>query len=241
MRRGNCGRHRKSRCPTADATTQARQRRRRTASSEVAATAAAPKNPDATDTLDGKVRIGTGANTTDWDIENEPVAIPWLPDFANDWLTIQARHGFANANRINTDPKAFINALLKTVPTMLFLLVPVFALLLKVLYFFSRRTYLEHLVVALYSHCWLLLALFAIFVSMTLRHGVGSTGVAAVLGVFEGLLWLAMPIYLLVMQKRVYGQGWPMTLLKYFTLGSIYFVMLVFGGIFTFLVGLIRM
>ena len=32
-----------------------------------------------------------------------------------------------------------------------------------------------------------------------------------------------MPVYLLLMQKRVYGQGWLKTLLKYFVLGSIYF------------------
>ena len=29
-----------------------------------------------------------------------------------------------------------------------------------------------------------------------------------------------MPLYLLLMQKRVYGQGWPMTLLKYMVLGA---------------------
>ena len=44
----------------------------------------------------------------------------------------------------------------------LFFLVPVFALLLRVAYAFTPWTYLEHLVVALYSHSFLLLAVLAL-------------------------------------------------------------------------------
>jgi hypothetical protein len=43
-----------------------------------------------------------------------------------------------------------------------------------------------------------------------------------VLGWAEGLLLAWMPLYLLLMQKRVYGQGWAMTTLKYLVLGWIY-------------------
>ena len=52
-------------------------------------------------------------------------------------------------------------------------------------------------------------------------------------GFFNGLLgWgiallsLWIPLYLLLMQKRVYGQGWLMTLFKFWLLGTIYFFML---------------
>ena len=38
-----------------------------------------------------------------------------------------------------------------------------------------------------------------------------------------------MPVYLLLMQKRVYAQGWPMTLLKYFVLGTCYMILLGFA------------
>ena len=41
----------------------------------------------------------------------------------------------------------------------MFVLVPVCALMLKLAYLFQRRLYLEHLVVTLYSHVFLLLAL----------------------------------------------------------------------------------
>jgi hypothetical protein len=61
------------------------------------------------------------------------------------------------------DPNVFLQAFLGAVPTTLFLLMPVFALLLKVCYLGTGRRYLEHLVVALYSHAYLLIVLLAMF------------------------------------------------------------------------------
>ena len=43
------------------------------------------------------------------------------------------------------------------------------------------------------------------------------------------------------MQKRVYGQGWILTLLKYFTLGICYVVLLSFGAVATMLASLVWM
>ena len=50
---------------------------------------------------------------------------------------------------------------------------------------------------------------------------------------FSALLW-AMPVYLLLMQKRVYGQGWVMTLLKYGVLGTCYSILLSFAIVASF-------
>ena len=50
-----------------------------------------------------------------------------------------------------------------------------------------------------------------------------------------------MPLYLLLMQKRVYGQGWIMTLLKYLVLGICYLVLLSFGAAFTVLASVVWM
>ena len=58
-------------------------------------------------------------------------------------------------------------------------------------------------------------------------------------GWIEGLLFLWMPLYLLLMQKRVYGQGWPMTLLKYMVLGFCYFILLSLGVAATILASLV--
>ena len=47
-------------------------------------------------------------------------------------------------------------------------------------------------------------------------------------------------MYLLLTQKRVYGQGWPMTLLKYSVIGVAYFYLLAFATAAMFLVTLVK-
>ena len=101
-----------------------------------------------------------------------------------------------------------------SLPSALFVLVPVFALMLKIAYLFKRRLYMEHLVVALYSHVFLLMALTVVFLLMALGGWAGSDARAlafrsANIAIVAVLAW--MPLYLLLMQKRVYGQGWMMT------------------------------
>lgn len=59
-------------------------------------------------------------------------------------------------------------------PTALFILMPVFALLLKLAYLGSGRLSLEHLVVALYSHaflCWRCWGFFCCWVWSRWRDG----------------------------------------------------------------------
>jgi hypothetical protein len=53
------------------------------------------------------------------------------------------------------------------------------------------------------------------------------------------ICWI--PLYLLIMQKRVYGQGWPMTLAKYSVLGLCYSVLLGIAMGASILVGLLTL
>ena len=130
---------------------------------------------------------------------------------------------------------------MQALPTALFLLVPVFALLLKVFYLFSRRLYLEHLVVALYSHVFLVLTILVQFLLVALDGAVAAHSVWASRGInlLEFALWCWLPVYLLLMQKRIYGQGWLMTLVKYFVLGNLYFVLVAFAALYAVLAGLV--
>lgn len=169
----------------------------------------------------------------DWDTEKDPIEIGWLPDFANHWLTAEAAQGVHNLSRIQQEPELFVRAFFGAMPKALFVLVPVFALLLKLVYLRSGRQYLEHLVVALYSHSWLLLDILAIGVLDLLGDWLKphAAWAASAAGWIGALLWLAMPAYLLLMQKRVYGQGWLKTLLKYLFLGSAYFSLVVIAAL----------
>ncbi len=169
-----------------------------------------------------------------WDEQTNPIAIDWLPDFANVWLNRQASRTLRNVERIQHDPNLFKDALLGAIPTTLFVLLPLFALMLKLLYVFRRRLYMEHLIVALHSHAFLCLALLLAILAADLQEwlGTGAGFFDAVFGLILAAVIIWMPLYLLLMQKRVYGQGWAMTLLKYFVLGNCYLVLLSFGASF---------
>lgn len=187
--------------------------------------------------------IDISFNGDPWDAKTNPVAIGWLPKFANDWINAQVGRAKGNIKRLQDDPNAFKDALLSAVPSTLFIMLPLFALMLKILYVFKRRLYMEHLIVALHSHAFLCLALLLMFVTMGLQSWLAPDKgfLHGLFGWIDALLWLWMPIYLLIMQKRVYGQGWTMTLLKYCFLGFCYFLLLTTGAMFTMLFSLVRM
>jgi hypothetical protein len=180
-------------------------------------------------------------NGTPWDPQTNPLTVSWWPDFANRWLNAQVGRAKKNIKRMQDDPELFKDAFLSAVPSTLFVLLPVFALMLKVLYLFKRRLYMEHLLVALHSHAFLCLALLLMFGAVALQDWLAPKP-GALHGLFtwiEAALWTWMPLYLLLMQKRVYGQGWIMTLLKYSVLGFCYVTLLSLGAAFTLLFSLV--
>lgn len=136
--------------------------------------------------------------------------------------------------QLSANPKQAINKFFSLAPQMMLLLLPLFALLLKLIYIRSERYYMEHLIVALHSHCFILqfsvlylaLELLAQSISLAwLSHSVKwlANGV---------LLWV--PLYLLLCQKYYYRQSWGKTLIKFWLISSLYNLMAV-----TALVGLI--
>ena len=169
--------------------------------------------------------------------ESHPVRIAWLPDIANARLIELAQHIQKNWRTYrHGDPAAsaeakqrMINGVFGALPPTMFVLIPVFAILLKLFYVFRRRLYMEHLIVALHSHAFLFLSLLLItlsgMLSTWLRPHAAWTGYA--LGLLQAALILWIPAYLLIMQKRLYRQGWPMTVLKFWCVGWCYFWLLI--------------
>ena len=176
-----------------------------------------------------------------WNAKTHPLVVPWLPGFANDWINQQIGRAEHNIARMQQDPGLFKDAVLSAVPSTLFVLLPVFAFLLELLYIFKRRLYMEHLIVALHSHAFLCLSLLLVFLTMYLREWLVTAAgpLRSLLGLVEVALFAWMPIYLLLMQKRVYGQGWTMTLVKYCVLGFSYTVLLSLGAAMTILASLV--
>ncbi|MFC6634307.1 DUF3667 domain-containing protein [Microbulbifer taiwanensis] len=174
-----------------------------------------------------------------WNPEAEPVQVNAFPQAWNAWLTVQAVSASKNTKVLREDPNRFMQAWISAIPSTLFALLPLFALLLWCLYVFERRLYMEHLIVALHSHAFLSLAL--LLVTLLLDMQAWLKDYAAVDFVCDwaiALLLLWMPLYLLLMQKRIYGQGWGITLVKFFTLGTSYALLLSVGATVTLLASL---
>jgi Protein of unknown function (DUF3667) len=160
--------------------------------------------------------------------------------FLQRWFEHRLEKVKQNAEEVQKNPDELVKRVLGAVPGALFVLIPLFALCLKLLYIRSGRGYLEHLVVALYSHAYMLVALLLVFLLIGAQSIPGlpvwaanGAGVVAVV-----ILNLLMPLYLLWMQKRVYAQSWVKTLTKYVTLGLIYSFLLGMAIVYAVLAGL---
>jgi Protein of unknown function (DUF3667) len=160
--------------------------------------------------------------------------------FVQRWLRGRIERMQANAELVQRNPDELIKRMLGALPGALFVLVPLFALCLKLLYIRSGRGYLEHLVIALYSHAFMLVALFFAFLLIGLQSMSGMPAWASTVSATAAtaLLSFFVPLYLLLMQKRAYAQGWLKTFPKYVIVGMIYSFLLGLGLFYAVLAGL---
>lgn len=153
----------------------------------------------------------------------------WLPAAAHTYLQHLRTNMRDNAERLSSDDprerQRVIGHMFSALPQSMLVMVPLFALLLQLLYLFRRRLYMEHLIVALHSHAFLFLSLLLLLALSALR-GWAPGWLALPLGVLMTATIVWMPTYLLLMQKRVYAQGWPLTVFKYLVTGMIYLFLL---------------
>ena len=182
-----------------------------------------------------------GVQFGDWDPHKTPVTIPWLPDFANEALTGWGRRAFDNGDRIRDNPRLLAEAFFSVAPQTLFVLLPLFAVLLKIFYVFKRRLYMEHMIVALHSHAFIAMWLILIIGVYALGETIAAGALKTILNVAIAALWIWLPLYLLLMQKRAYGQGWIMTLLKFCVLGIAYVILLACGATVALVLSLVLM
>ncbi len=117
--------------------------------------------------------------------------------------------------------KDFGKAFLDNFSKVLFFLLPVFALLLKLLYIRRDYFYSEHLVFSIYYYNFFYLAGTLQILTSHLEH-------IAIFDWISGIIGFWIFLYLLFAMKRMYGQGWGKTILKFF----------IFGFLFTICIGI---
>jgi Protein of unknown function (DUF3667) len=118
--------------------------------------------------------------------------------------------------------KVFFMAVTGNLPVMMLCCIPLFALVLKILYLFRRVFYIDHLIYALHIHAFAYLAILLIgFISAGLIHVA-----PAVSGWIMAALIVTAVMLLLLSIRRVYRQGWFMSIFKFLFGGVIYLIVL---------------
>jgi hypothetical protein len=119
--------------------------------------------------------------------------------------------------------RLFLDTLRSNIPAMMLCCIPLFAFVLKILYFGKRRFYVEHLVYALHIHTFFYVA---IIITSLAVMGANRT-VPALAGWISGLMTCAIVVQVFLSIRRVYGQGWFLTFVKFVFGGIVYFVILI--------------
>jgi hypothetical protein len=128
--------------------------------------------------------------------------------------------------------KALNNKFYSNIPQLVFLLMPVVALLLKLLYYKKKIYLIDHLICSLNLHCFVFLFLILLtpldFVDIELVNDI------------EILLFLAIIIvYITVALRNVYNQSWAKTIIKVFAILVLYTILisvsLIINGFLTFM------
>jgi hypothetical protein len=101
---------------------------------------------------------------------------------------------------------------IRNLPKAMFMLLPVFALLLKLLYVRRKRFYGEHLVFTLHTHAFMFIVFIGLLAMALLEpEGAWTNAVNAGLGV-------SVPLYLLVGLRVTYRDSWLRTAVKFVAL-----------------------
>ncbi len=121
--------------------------------------------------------------------------------------------------------RSFMRAVLSNIPAMMFLFLPVMALVMKLAYPLSGRYYAEHLLFLVHYHSF-----FYIFsLSLILLEQGGARMAPGTLptGLINSAAFIYLMVYLFRALRRVYGQGFWLTLFKYVLMGLSYLFALV--------------
>jgi hypothetical protein len=154
------------------------------------------------------------------------------------------REKLTNISDYNADD--LLETSLNSLPKLMFFLLPLLALTLKLFYLFSKRYYIEHLIVVLYSQSVLFfMLLFAIaleklqqtvldaFPSLVFFH--------TLFYVLVTLVYLWIPAHIFFFLKKVYGQSTVMTAAKFSVISIIYLILIGLAVVITIIWGVLKL
>jgi len=135
------------------------------------------------------------------------------------WLNARAK---SKLGEDGVNVKVFMLTVVSNLPAMMLCCIPLFAFVLKLLYIRRRVFYVDHLIYALHIHAFAYLAILVIGFVIAGAKEIAFPGRG---WVFAALIITAVGL-LLVSIRRVYRQGWFMSVLKFALGGLIYLFVL---------------
>ncbi|HEY4258270.1 MAG TPA: DUF3667 domain-containing protein [Candidatus Udaeobacter sp.] len=130
----------------------------------------------------------------------------------------------------------FISTLFSNLPYMMLCCIPLFAFVLKILYVRRHIFYIDHLIYALHIHTF---AYVGIMLIVLATIGLNRVTPGPVAGWIIALLWIAFAMQIFLSIRRVYRQGWFISVFKFFFGGFVYLIVLAVALAATFFVTLV--
>jgi ribosomal protein L32 len=130
----------------------------------------------------------------------------------------------------------FISTLFSNLPYMMLCCIPLFALVLKLLYVRRRIFYIDHLIYALHIHTFFYAGVMLIVLATI---GLIRFATGAIAGWLIALLWIAFVTQIFLSIRYVYRQGWLLSVFKFLFGGFVYLLVLVFALAITFFATLV--
>jgi hypothetical protein len=155
------------------------------------------------------------------------------PNDLGKWLEARAKEKMGEHG---TKMGLFISTLVSNLPYMMLCCVPLFALVLKVLYLRRRTFYIDHLIYALHVHTF---AYVGIVLIVLATIGLNDVASGPIVGWIIAFLWIAFIVQIFLSIRRVYRQGWFISILKFLFGGFVYLIVLVAALATTFFITLI--
>jgi hypothetical protein len=136
------------------------------------------------------------------------------------WIETRAKEKIGEHG---TNLQLFVKTLISNLPYMMLCCIPLFALVLKILYIRRHIFYIDHLIYALHIHSFAYVATILIILTT-----IGLNRVAA--GEFAGwiiaVLWLTFAVQIFLSIRRVYRQSWFVSIFKFIFGGFVYLIVL---------------
>ena len=151
------------------------------------------------------------------------------PNELGKWFEKRAKEKFGEQG---TKFGLFITTLFTNLPYMMLCCVPLFALVLKILYLRRRIFYIDHLMYALHIHAF---AYIGIMLIVLATLGLNRVVPGPIANWAIALLWIWFAIQIFLSIRRVYRQGWFISVIKFCLGGVAYLIVLSVALFITFL------